>query len=156
MRRLRGAVVRDRPRHRLYTQVAERAKHRCEYCLAPDEFSSKEFHVEHVTPRARGGPDVLDNLALACFRCNLSKATAQVVRIADEELEIALFNPRTNDWNAHFEFVLVPENEVALIEGKNAAGRVTVLRLRMNAPHAARARWKWFLAYALEAEYLSE
>jgi hypothetical protein len=40
-------------------------------------------------------------------------------------LEIALFNPRTNDWNAHFEFVLVPENEVALIEGKNAVGRVT-------------------------------
>jgi len=67
-----------------------------------------------------------------------------------------LFNPRTDDWSGCFEFVLAPNEEVVRIAGKNDIGRITVSRLRMNAPHAVRARWKWFLAYALETEFLSE
>jgi len=149
-------VPRARPRHPFYAQVAERAGHCCEYCLAPEEFSNKEFQVEHIVPRASGGADVLDNLALACFRCNLSKATAQTVRVAEEDRAIPLFNPRVDDWNACFDFVLMLGDEVVLIEGKTATGRATAERLNMNAPHATRARWKWFLAYALEAEYLAD
>jgi len=146
----------DRPRHPLYGLVAERARNRCEYCLAPEEFSNKEFHVEHVVPKARSGADTMDNLALACFRCNLSKAIAQTVRVGEAGEEVPLFNPRTDDWNACFEFVLAPDDEAARIVGKNAIGRVTAVRLKMNVPHAVRARWKWFLAYALESEYLSD
>jgi len=148
-------AARDSPRHPLYPAVADRALHRCEYCLAPEEFSGKEFQVEHIIPRARGGPDTLDNLALACIRCNLSKAAAQLVAIHGEEQTVPLFNPRTDDWSACFAFVLVPDREAVLIEGANAIGRATAQRLRMNVPHATRARWKWFLAYALEAEFHS-
>jgi hypothetical protein len=32
------------------------------------------FHVEHVTPQAKGGESNLENLALACPGCNLHKA----------------------------------------------------------------------------------
>jgi HNH endonuclease len=149
-------VARDRPRHPLYGRVADRARHRCEYCLAPEDFSSKEFHVEHVAPRVRGGADVLENLALACFRCNLSKAAAQTVPVVDSGRLIRLFNPRTDDWNAHFEFVIAASEELAFIQGTDDIGRATVVRLRMNAPHAARARWRWFLAFALESEFLSD
>lgn len=146
----------NRPRHPLYPQVTERALNRCEYCLAPEEFSNKEFHVDHVVPRARGGADTLDNLALACFRCNLSKAKAQTVPLGRAGDVVPLFNPRTDDWNAWFEFVLFPNDEAARIVGKDEIARATATRLKMNVPHAARARWKWFLAYALESEYLSD
>ena len=148
-------MARARPRHPRYPAVAERALHRCEYCLAPEEFSGKEFQVEHIVPRARGGPDTLDNLALACIRCNLSKAAAQQLRVSGVDQAVPLFNPRTDDCSACFAFVLAPEREAVLIEGTNAIGRATATRLRMNAPHATRARWRWFLAYALEAEYRS-
>jgi hypothetical protein len=99
---------------------------------------------------------MLDNLALACARCNLSKAAAQAAQVGAGGETVALFNPRLDDWSTCFEFVLEPTAERVLIEGKTATGRATVARLRMNTRQAARARWKWFLAYALEAEYLSD
>ncbi|MBV9170261.1 MAG: hypothetical protein JOZ81_09290 [Chloroflexi bacterium] len=67
-----------------------------------------------------------------------------------------LFNPRIDEWNACFDFVLSPTSEAARIVAKNDIGRATVTRLRMNAPHAVRARWLWFLTYALESEFLSD
>jgi hypothetical protein len=112
--------------------------------------------VEHVVPMARGGPDTFENVALACFRCNLSKGVAQAGQIDRASEPVRLFNPRSDDWNACFDFVLSPNDEVARIIGQNDIGRVTVGRLRMNAPHAIRARWRWFLTYALETEFLSD
>jgi hypothetical protein len=52
--------------------------------------------------------------------------------------------------------VISAKDEAARIVGKNEIARATVTKLKMNVPHAARARWKWFLAYALESEYLSD
>jgi hypothetical protein len=118
--------------------------------------SNKEFHVEHVVPRVRSGPDALDNLALACFRCNLSKASAQTASLRRTGEAVPLFNPRRDDWNAWFDFVISANDEAARIAGKSKIARATATRLKMNVPHAARARWKWFLAYALESEYLSD
>ena len=50
---------------------------RCHYCnrggavdLGPD---NRPWHVDHMHPVSRGGPDEEDNLTLACKRCNLSK-----------------------------------------------------------------------------------
>ena len=145
-----------RPRHRLYSQVAARANYRCEYCLAPEELSGKEFQVEHIVPVSAGGADELNNLALACFRCNLSKGTAQAEQLSPGDQPVRLFNPRTDDWNTCFEFVLTPDSEAARIVAKNDIGRASVSRLRMNAPHAVHARWMWFLTYALESEFLSD
>ena len=56
-----------------YRLVAERAAHRCEYCLAPERAFSFLFEVEHIVPRSRGGGDVPDNWALACHACNIYK-----------------------------------------------------------------------------------
>lgn len=149
-------MPRRRPRHPLYSQVAQRANQRCEYCLAPEELSGKEFHVEHIVPLARSGADAFENLALACFRCNLSKGVAQSGQIDPGGEPVRLFNPRSDDWSLCFDFVLAPDAETARIVGKNDVGRITVARLRMNAPHAIRARWQWFLTYALETEFLSD
>ena len=105
---------------------------------------------------ASGGTDELNNLALACLRCNLSKGTARSVQLHPGDEPVRLFNPRADEWNECFDFVLAPAHEAVRIVAKNDIGRATVTRLRMNAPHAVRARWMWFLTYALESEFLNE
>lgn len=57
----------------------------CHYCrcevvyghhvyLTPEQ-SQRKCHVDHVTPIAKGGSDDLENLVLACAKCNLQKGT---------------------------------------------------------------------------------
>ena len=47
-----------------------RASDRCTYCGNPDRF---EFTVDHRLPRSRGGDNSMENLCVACFRCNCAK-----------------------------------------------------------------------------------
>ena len=76
--------------HRLYQAVATRARHRCEYCRAPEEVFNQEFEVDHVVPQASGGSDDFANLALACRSCNLRKGTAQRARDPETGQIVAL------------------------------------------------------------------
>lgn len=49
---------------------------KCAYCGAEEG-----LQWEHIVPRARGGPDSIDNLVQACRACNLSKATKDVYEL---------------------------------------------------------------------------
>ena len=40
--------------------------------------------IEHIIPRTHGGDDQLENLALACARCNPEKGVRHDVRRADD------------------------------------------------------------------------
>jgi 5-methylcytosine-specific restriction endonuclease McrA len=40
--------------------------------------------LEHIVPRTHGGSDALDNLALACARCNHAKGRRLDVRALDD------------------------------------------------------------------------
>ncbi|MEQ8971548.1 MAG: HNH endonuclease signature motif containing protein [Coleofasciculus sp. C1-SOL-03] len=51
-------------------QVRERANYLCEYCHSSEEASAANFAIDHIMPRSLGGTDDLENLALACQRCN--------------------------------------------------------------------------------------
>lgn len=55
--------------------VRERADRRCEYCRKPDGISVYPHHVEHIISRKHGGSSLLENLAWACFQCNVAKGT---------------------------------------------------------------------------------
>lgn len=125
--------------HELYSQVAARAGHRCEYCRAPEEFHSIEFEVEHVYPRARGGDDALDNLALACRSCNVRKLQATHATDPTTGVSVSLFNPRRDLWEDHFIFIA----ETREIVGRTPGGRATVRRLDLNRPQLLRARLLW-------------
>jgi hypothetical protein len=127
--------------HRLYAQVAERARRRCEYCRAPEAVFNLELEVEHIFARVHGGPDELPNLALACRSCNLRKGTAHQARDPLTGELVPLFNPRTDDWGTHFQIGLTTFR----IEGLTPAGRATARRLGMNRPLAVRARRAWVL-----------
>ncbi len=53
----------------VYTAVRQRAQFRCEYCHHPELLSSAPISLDHIQPQSLGGDDI-ENLALACRRCN--------------------------------------------------------------------------------------
>ena len=106
--------------------VRRRADNRCEYCLLRQEHSDLTHHIEHIVAKQHGGRDDIENLALACHRCNLRKGPNLTgVDPGSGEL-VPLFHPRRDQWAEHFLFRGVR------IEGITAAGRATVHVLAMN------------------------
>lgn len=122
-----------------YDLVADRATHRCEYCRAPESVFNFPFEVEHVVPLSLSGPDEPTNLALACRSCNVRKGSR--VRAADPETgeEVALFDPRHDDWDDHFSI----DSESGTIAGKTSRGRATIMLLGMNHATQLSARRLW-------------
>jgi len=106
--------------------VRRRAGDRCEYCLLHQRNSRFTFHVEHIVARQHGGSDDLDNLALACQRCNLHKGPNLTGIDPLTKSVVSLFHPRTDDWGEHFAM-----REIR-IEGLTGIGRATVQVLAMN------------------------
>jgi HNH endonuclease len=90
------------------------------------------FHVEHVIPRSKGGESTLENLALACPRCNLHKAYKTTAPDPLTGEQVALFHPLEQQWPEHFRF------KGHEMEGLTAIGRATVVLLDLN--HLRRQR----------------
>jgi hypothetical protein len=86
------------------------------------------FHIEHIIAIKHGGDEDIENLALACDRCNLHKGP-NVGGIDQETGQLTpLFHPRVDNWHEHF---IQVNSEIS---GKTPAGRVTVQVLNFNAP----------------------
>jgi len=84
--------------------VRQRAKDRCEYCLLSQAHSELTHHIEHIIAKQHGGSDEVDNLALACQRCNLRKGP-NVTGVDPETTEVVvLFHPRRDEWSQHFRY----------------------------------------------------
>jgi 5-methylcytosine-specific restriction endonuclease McrA len=112
----------------LRTEVWRRAGGRCEYCRMPSEHDDLTFEVEHVVPRKHGGPTISANLSLACFPCNRHKGTNLSGFDPDTGDIVTLFDPRRDEWTAHFKLA------GAVLEGLTPRGRATIAVLRMNEP----------------------
>ncbi|MBZ5617846.1 MAG: HNH endonuclease [Acidobacteriia bacterium] len=54
-------------------RIRQRAGDRCEYCRLSQKYSRRTHHIEHIVAKQHGGADDMENLALACHRCNLQK-----------------------------------------------------------------------------------
>ena len=106
--------------------VRQRADNRCEYCLLRQEYSHMAHHIEHIVAKQHGGSDDLDNLALACHRCNLCKGPNLTSVDMETGRIVPLFHPRRDRWTEHFAW------SGPRIEGLTATGRATVLALGMN------------------------
>jgi HNH endonuclease len=74
--------------------VIERASHRCEYCQSQMRYATQRFSVEHIQPKAKGGTDDLENLALSCQGCNNHKFTRTEARDAATGLLAPIYHPR--------------------------------------------------------------
>ena len=112
---------------RTRSRVRERAGDRCEYCgLHREDSPLAALHVEHIVPKVHGGSDDPENLALACIDCNLHKGTNLTGVDPETNRVTALFHPRRDRWEDHFEWHGIH------IAGKTAVGRTTLRVLRMN------------------------
>jgi 5-methylcytosine-specific restriction endonuclease McrA len=109
--------------------VRDRAGDRCEYCQIPQSVTPFfRFHVEHVVAKQHGGGDELDNLALACNRCNAFKGPNLSAVDPQTKHVVPVFHPRQEDWDDHF------QAKGGVIRGSTESGRATVSLLNMNTP----------------------
>lgn len=118
----------ERLPERIRREVAERAARRCEYCRRPDGMGFYASHVDHIIPLLHGGSSSLDNLAWACFQCNVLKGANVASYDPKTNLLTPLYNPRTQVWDTHFQIDMAS----AVISGKTPIGRVTVRLLEFN------------------------
>ncbi|MBI3974578.1 MAG: HNH endonuclease [Chloroflexi bacterium] len=125
--------------HPLYEMVAERARGLCEYCKTPERLAGYAFEVEHIVPVARGGGDTLGNLALACGPCNKAKGAWQRARDPESGDLVPLFNPRQDEWDAHFTW----HDDFTVICGETPGGRATTVALRLNSVRRRDSRILW-------------
>lgn len=110
----------------LRDKVRQRAGNRCEYCLKPDSVEAYPFHVDHILALKHEGETEFDNLAWACFHCNIAKGTDVASYDTETGTLVPYYNPRIENWHEHF------ERSGAFILGKTATGRVTVRMLQLN------------------------
>ena len=126
--------------------VRHRAGNRCEYCRLPQAAFRRGFHTEHIVARQHGGSANLDNLAFACWSCNLKKGP-NLSGIDPETGQItALFHPRKDEWSVHFSAhvdTLVPLG--VEIRGLTPAGRATVRVLGLNEEMRQMVRYELWL-----------
>ncbi len=126
------------PSERDRSEVRKRANGRCEYCHAPEEVAACTFHVEHVIPRSKGGPDELGNYALSCVHCNISKSNHVTGLDPLTGTDCRLFHPRKDNWSNHFRM-----RKQFQIGGRTKIGRATAHRLKLNARAQLEARELW-------------
>ena len=124
----------------LVKRIRQQAGQRCGYCRCPQRLLPAPLEIEHIIPRSKDGTDDETNLWLACATCNSHKSdkTHAVDPITGDE--VALFNPRTESWNAHF----VWTEDGLTLRGLTPTGRATIAALKINDdPHMLVARAVW-------------
>jgi hypothetical protein len=108
--------------------VRRRASYLCEYCHSPEKISTSRFTIEHLHPRSLGGSDDLENLALACSRCNQRRYNFITGRDQETASISPLFNPREQAWGNHF----IWSSDGTKVIGITSIGRATGDRLDLN------------------------
>ena len=113
--------------------VAQRAKRLCEYCHSPEFINTDRFTIAHILPQSLKGSDELNNLALACRRCNERGDNFTIGIDPETQEEVPLFNPRQQQWSEHFTWT----TDGIKIIGITSTGRATCNRLDLNDEHHA-------------------
>lgn len=110
----------------LELEVRGRAAGRCEYCLFPESASELPFHTDHIIAEKHGGLGESENLAWACYSCNLRKGPNIAGLDPDTGELTRLFNPRVDGWSEHFVW------DGVWLRGRTVIGRTTVAVLDIN------------------------
>ena len=100
------------------------------------------MEIEHIIPRAIGGPTTRDNLWLACPLCNGHQAAQTHGTDPGSGEQMPLFNPREQIWCEHFAW----SHDGTRIMGLSACGRATVEALQLNNEYLVKARRRWVMA----------
>jgi hypothetical protein len=108
--------------------VRRRAQGRCEYCHLPEPHGSGPFCADHIIARKHHGLTTADNLAWACFRCNVCKGDNLSGIDPTNGKIVQLFHPRIHRWDDFFNW------EGAELVGLNESARATIDVLCINDP----------------------
>ena len=113
----------------LRREVIERADQCCEYCRLSQDDIFFAFEIDHVIAEKHGGATRTENLCLSCPECNAFKGSdIASVDWAQGEIIVALYHPRQQRWDDHFQVDLTSGHIEALTE----TGRVTIFLLHLN------------------------
>jgi hypothetical protein len=123
-------------------RVAQAAGEQCGYCRTPQHIIGHRLTIDHIIPESRGGKAVEENLWLACLACNQFKGARVRARDPIRRRHVRLFNPRQQEWKAHF----IWSEDGTEVVGLTPCGRATVIALQMNRPEIVGARWLWVQA----------
>jgi hypothetical protein len=118
-------------------EIVRRAGGRCEYCRLSQEGQVATFPIDHIVPVSKDGGNELDNLALACPRCNALKwAASDALDPLTGEIW-ALFHPRRDAWVEHFHWsATIP----GILVGTTPSARATIEALQINATSMVQLR----------------
>lgn len=124
--------------------MRQRAQSLCEYCHSPEFLSPDRFTVDHLLPLSLGGGDEPENLALACYRCNLRRSNLMEAMDPVTGHMASVFNPRLSMWGEHF----IWSADGLSVVGVTEVGRATCSRLDFNdVEHddgaILNSRWFW-------------
>ncbi|MGG6269663.1 HNH endonuclease [Leptolyngbya sp. AN03gr2] len=108
--------------------IRQRASYLCEYCHSSEEGSTTRFTLDHAQPKSLEGSDDVDNLILACHRCNMRRYNFTTAIDPQTKRVVRLFNPRAHSWAEHFSW----SKDGLKVVGLTAIGRATCKRLDMN------------------------
>lgn len=122
-------------------QIAEWAEHRCSYCRSP-EIVGIPMVIEHIIPLIAGGSSDLQNLCLACYRCNEFKGSRLSAADPLTGIDVPFFHPRQQRWSDHFTWT---KDGLHLV-GLTACGRATIDVLHLNGDWIIQARRIWVIA----------
>jgi hypothetical protein len=100
----------------------------CEYCHLTEDVVPQGLWIDHIIPRIKGGTDESTNLCVSCVSCNQAKGKVISAHDPVTNKEVRLFNPRQDNWHAHFRW----SQDKLRIEGLTPSGRATVESLKMN------------------------
>ena len=122
-------------------QVMLDAGERCSYCRSP-AFAGVPMVLDHIIPLVAGGSSAIENLCLACYRCNEFKNLRTDARDPHSGQIVPLFNPRQQLWIEHFGW----SEDGLLIVPHTSCGQATIELLHLNNEWLVRARRIWILA----------
>ena len=111
---------------KLRSLVIKRANNCCEYCGLSDQDAFYTFPIDHIISLKHGGKTIAVNLAYSCMNCNKNKGSDIGTMLLPNRQFIRLFNPREDDWAAHFEI------SEGMIYAKTNIGEATIKVLKMN------------------------
>jgi hypothetical protein len=131
--------------HELRQAVTDRAAGFCEYCRISQATQVVTFPVDHITPLSAGGLTELENLALACPRCNAAKWTRTSAPDPETAEIVELFSPRRHHWFDHFQWDAA---DLRRLEARSAIGRATLALLNLNSTHRIQVR-HWLIILGL-------
>ncbi|WP_229600112.1 HNH endonuclease signature motif containing protein [Runella sp. SP2] len=94
--------------------------------MQPDLFAYISHQIDHIISIKHGGENNLDNLAYACFQCNVNKGSDIGTVLLPDRTLIRLYNPRIDYWHDHFEI------ENGVIYPKTTIGQATIKILDFN------------------------